>query len=486
MNSWFDIDKDGFGQLMADRPKVALLYDLLQNVFDEDATTADVTLLPTGNGTGVLTVRDDCPDGFQDLRDAYTLYRPSKKKGDPLKRGRFNEGEKFVLSQCVWAMIRSTTGTVMFNSDGTRTMSAKTSEKGSIFEAEVKLTKQEIKEMISDVQRVIVPDGFTVMVNMETISDREVLHVINGVTLPTVRTADDGALRSTRRQTFIEVVASSGEETSFLYEMGIPVVEIDTPWHINVGQKIPLNRDRDNITPAYRRELLAAVLDRTVQMLDRGDASESWVKDALPMASETTVQRATDKMFGKGWVIGTPADREADKNAIGHGKTVVGGGTLSKAAWSAVREAGAASSSATEWSLKPERGSAPPLHAENTPFVIALKRYAIKMCKHLMGLDYVEVDVWNDPAFKHSGLYCGRRIVINLHGLRRGGAFKDKETFVLHLDDLLIHECAHKFSDDHLSMAYVHACTRLGALSRSLSTSALSRSLFASWRTDLP
>jgi len=25
MNSWFDVDKDGFGQLMADRPKVALL-----------------------------------------------------------------------------------------------------------------------------------------------------------------------------------------------------------------------------------------------------------------------------------------------------------------------------------------------------------------------------------------------------------------------------------------------------------------------------
>jgi hypothetical protein len=477
MNNWFDIDKDGFGQLMADRPKVALLYDLLQNVFDEDATTADVTLLPTGKGTGVLTVRDDCPDGFQDLRDAYTLYRPSKKKGDPHKRGRFNEGEKFVLSQCVWATIRSTTGTVMFNSDGTRTMSSEASEKGSVFEAEVKLSEKEIKEMISDVQQVIVPDGFTVLMNMEAIGDRGVLHAINGITLPTVRLADDGALRATRRSTSVDVVAVRDGETPLLYEMGIPVVEIDTPWHINVGQKIPLNRDRDNVTPSYRRELLAAVLDRTVNLLDSDVAAESWVKDALPSASAETVRTATDKMFGKGWVIGTPTDREADKNALEHGKTVVGGGSLSKAAWVAIRESDAAASSATEWSLRPERGNADPVRAETTPFVTALKRYSAKMCKHLMGEDYIEIDVWDEPSSKYSGLNCGRRIVINLAGLRAGGAFRDKETFGLHLDDLLIHECAHKFSSDHLSMTYVNACTRLGALSRTLS---------ASWRVDLP
>ena len=77
-NKWIDVDLDGFGQLMAARPKVAILYDLLQNVFDEDATTATVTLEPLPRrGRALLTVTDDCPDGFADLRDAYTLYKSS-------------------------------------------------------------------------------------------------------------------------------------------------------------------------------------------------------------------------------------------------------------------------------------------------------------------------------------------------------------------------------------------------------------------------
>ena len=105
-NSWIEVDLDGFGQLMAARPKVALVHDLLQNVFDEDATTAVVTLEPSPRrGRAYLTVTDDCPNGFADLRDAYTLYKSSKKKADPTKRGRFNEGEKFVLSQCDEASI---------------------------------------------------------------------------------------------------------------------------------------------------------------------------------------------------------------------------------------------------------------------------------------------------------------------------------------------------------------------------------------------
>ena len=44
--NWIDVDLAGFGQLMADRPKVAVLHDLLQNVFDEDATHAEVSLHP--------------------------------------------------------------------------------------------------------------------------------------------------------------------------------------------------------------------------------------------------------------------------------------------------------------------------------------------------------------------------------------------------------------------------------------------------------
>ena len=116
-NTWFTVDKDGLSQLMAARPRVAMLHDLLQNVFDEDATTAVVTVAPIDGrrSRARLVVADDCPDGFADLRDAFTMYRSSRKKNDPTKRGRFNEGEKFVLSLCEEATIATTTGTVHFD-----------------------------------------------------------------------------------------------------------------------------------------------------------------------------------------------------------------------------------------------------------------------------------------------------------------------------------------------------------------------------------
>ncbi len=91
-DEWIQVDLEGFGQLMASRPKVSIVYDLLQNVFDEDASTATVILQSIDGSLARLIVEDDSPDGFHDLSDAYTLYQPSKKKGDPTKRGRFNEG----------------------------------------------------------------------------------------------------------------------------------------------------------------------------------------------------------------------------------------------------------------------------------------------------------------------------------------------------------------------------------------------------------
>ena len=62
------------------------------------------------------------------------------------------------------------------------------------------------------------------------------------------------------------------------------------------------------------------------------------------------------------------------------------------------------------------------------------------------------------------GRFSPGRIVVNLAHLPK----KDTATFAQALDDLLIHECAHRFSSDHLSMTYINACTSLGAKLRTL------------------
>ncbi len=473
-SNWVDVDLAGFGQLMANRPKVAVLHDLLQNVFDEDATSVKVWLYPVDGRRGVslLSVEDDCPAGFADLRDAYTLYKASKKKGDPTKRGRFNEGEKFVLSLCEEASISTTTGTVVFNGDGRR-LSKKKTASGSIFEGLLKVTRGESAEMVREVKKVLVPDGFTVEINGERISQRRRIRSVLA-TLQTITVDDEGCLKHTSRVTHITLHPTLDGEDAYLYEMGIPVVSIDTPWHVNVGQKVPLNRDRDNVTPGYRRDLLAAVLDTSVDLLTDGQAGEGWVKDALPKAKASTVSTATDKMFGKGWVIATPSDREADKNAIANGKTVVSGGSLGKDAWSSIKASGSAVSSATKYSLRPDAGNRPPKLAKETKFVVDLREYCEAVAEHLLDRP-VSVEIWNDRD-GHAGYFRGDSIVVNLAGALRDAIALTPESLGLWVDDLLIHECAHDSSGDHLTMAYINACTRLGAKVRSFAHRAKFRS----------
>ena len=111
---WFAVDKQGLADLVSSKGKVFILHELLQNAWDCPAVKqVDVDMVPVeGKPMINLTVTDDDPDGFKDLTHAYTLFAPSEKKSAPERRGRFNLGEKLVLSLCTSATISSTTGTV--------------------------------------------------------------------------------------------------------------------------------------------------------------------------------------------------------------------------------------------------------------------------------------------------------------------------------------------------------------------------------------
>src|SRR5262252_2825025 len=130
---WFDVDKKGLQKLLADRGIEFAIFELIQNAWDEAGVSrVDVTLKPDTDGMlcAELTVSDDAPNGFADLRHAYTLFAESAKKDNPKQRGRFNIGEKLVLSQCVSASIKTTKGTVYFGSDGSRSQSIQHSDHG--------------------------------------------------------------------------------------------------------------------------------------------------------------------------------------------------------------------------------------------------------------------------------------------------------------------------------------------------------------------
>src|SRR5262245_45672008 len=114
--SWFQTDKAGLAAILERRGKAFALFELTQNAWDSGAASVTITAEPIpGAPFARLTVEDDSPEGWADLGHAFTLFAPSRRAGDPTKRGRFNLGEKLVLSLCRRARIETMSGTLAFD-----------------------------------------------------------------------------------------------------------------------------------------------------------------------------------------------------------------------------------------------------------------------------------------------------------------------------------------------------------------------------------
>jgi hypothetical protein len=344
---WFEVDKEGLAKVLARKGKAFALFELIQNSWDTRAGRVDVTIEPIEASPFVrVRVQDDDPDGFVKMEHAFTLFAESDKKADPTKRGRFNLGEKLVLALCRVAEIVSVNGAVRFDADGRRKIQ-KRRDSGSEFYGEMRMTRDELAEVQAAIQTLIVPDRPQTFVNGVLLGDGHGLARRIECVLPTEIADADGYLRRTERKTVITLheVRDGFAEVPRLYEMGIPVVELPGDrWHVNVAQKIPLNADRDNVTPAYLRAVRVAVLNATTDLLTADDAAAPWVNDAAgdDRATDEAVEKMIALRFGDKRVIADPSDPEGTKIAMSKGYTVIPGGTLSASVWENVKRSGAA------------------------------------------------------------------------------------------------------------------------------------------------
>ena len=116
-------------------------------------------------------------------------------------------------------------------------------------------------------------------------------------------------------------------EQSYIYEMGIPIVELgDDCWHVDVQQKVPLSRDRDNVNPAYLRKVRAAVLNAMVDKLTPEETELGWVEAAAgaPEAKEDTIKTMLGTRFGnREMVLPVTSDPGATREAQSQGAVVL-------------------------------------------------------------------------------------------------------------------------------------------------------------------
>jgi hypothetical protein len=467
----FEVDRDGLAKLLERRGKSWAVLELIQNSWDEDVSEVQVTLEPVpGRPVCRLVVEDDDPEGFVDLRHSYTLFAESEKKADATRRGRFNLGEKLVIAVCDTAEIVTTTGAVRFDASGRRHLRRRR-DRGSRFEGMIRMTRAEYEDACRAVETLLAPDGVRTVFNGSELQPRVPLREFT-VTLPTEISDADGVLRPTERKTAVRVFEPQAGEVPSLYELGIPVVETADRWHVDIGQKVPLNVDRDNVTPAYLSKVRALVLNAMHDQVDEDAAAESWVAQALEdrHVSDDAVRAVVRGRFGDGAVVHDPSDLEGTKIAMSQGRTVIPPRAFSGRAWDAVRRSGAALP-AGQVTPSPRPYSDDPDAPVRTAYpqdrwtdgMRQVVGYAQMLGRELLAAE-VSVELIADMAVPAAATYgkvnaSHGRLEFNVSRLGRDWFTLDNPD----VDRLIIHEFGHHRSGDHFSADYHRALCELGA-----------------------
>jgi hypothetical protein len=483
MAAVFEVDVKGLAQLVEGRGAGPLVAELVRNSLDEAGVTAvDVQVRPEpGRPLVRVVVADDAPGGFADLSHAYTLFSPSYKKAHAEKAGRFNLGDKLFLAAALSsgqeAVIKSTTGSVTFTPDG-RVRGRDRTVTGSVVRAHLRVTRDEYeREVMPFLRSLIVPPGVRVTLNDAPLPPRTPVAEFPAE-LPTELADDEGVLRRRVRATTVRVYEPLPGETPSLYELGVPVVETGDRYHYDVAQKCPQNMNRDNVPPAYLRQLRTLVVNRLADRLTPADANAPWVREASSDARIDPAATATivTLRFGEKRVIADPTDPEATKNATAHGYTVIHGGALNAAEWDNLRKAAAAVPAGQVFPTRHayEGGPGAPSvefvrPADFSPAVRLTVEYAGFLGRTLLGREVIVRVI--DPACRlnHFAACWGSEtdeLHFNLWKLGHkwfGRVGPDAED----VDRLIVHELGHSFSGDHLSEAY-HAglCTLAARLKR--------------------
>ena len=470
---WLSVDLDGMAQVLRRRGDFAwLLYELIQNCWDTQATRVDVHVRPIpGRPLVEVTVADDDPDGFRDLAHAYTLYAPSEKKADATKRGRYNVGEKLVLAFCDEASIHTTTGKVIFDGHGRKhTMRGSKRASGSVFRGLLRLTRAEMETMNEGVKLLLPP--IPTFLNDEPIQTRKPVHRFE-TTLATELADGEGALRRTSRHTTVRIYDPRPGETGRIYEMGIPVVETGDPWIVEVLQKVPLNVDRDNVTPAFLRELRVAVVNEVHGWLRPEETSSAAVRDALSdhRIEDDAVRSIVTKQFGDKRATTDPSDREANGRATANGYAVIHPRAFTLDQWEQVRRAEAAKPAGQLFPTpKPysDDPNAPVAQlvpeSEWTAGMCNIAAYAEALARRILLTD-VKVRFERRRGACDRANYCHGQLCFNLGNMTQAwfDAGPNEE-----VDGLLLHEFAHEFEANHLSDRFHEATCRLGAKLKTL------------------
>ena len=331
----FAVSESGMRELNISREPWDLVKELIQNAWDEVpyATECRVIVDPQPDGsTTWVTVEDDGP-GFSDIADAYTLMGHTGKRLEPTQRGRFNIGEKDVISVAIEAVIETAHQTVTFPRAGSRTVADNSRRKGTVVSVLMPWNSDLSKELVDRLQRFRCTNKCRLFVNDREVPPRPAAEVCD-VSIPTMK--QDGPnqpMYAQQRRTEIHLLeppAGSGDR--WLYEMGIPVQPIECPWDVDVMQKIPMSQQRNAVSEAYLNRIYAEVLNAGHHRMEQDEFGAQWVKRAVehPQIKSPAVKATLKGRYRSDRVVFATLDGDANARALEDGYGVANPGGLSK------------------------------------------------------------------------------------------------------------------------------------------------------------
>ena len=449
MKSWFEVDKDGLKELQAGKSKRYILRELVQNAWDENITSCVVTLDYVDRHAGIIII-DDNPEGFKDLTDSFTLFKHTDKRKNPTKRGRFNIGEKQVIACCEWALISTTKGTVKFDKKGRHHSYVKTVS-GTVVTLKIKMTKMEYDDLIYSTKLYLPPKGIQFRINSDYIKYKKPYKTFEAKLATEIE--EDGVLKKTSRITEVDVHKT---DKAILYEMGIPVTEIECQFSIDVQQKIPLSIDRENVSESFLRDLYAEVLNHVHEDITPETASQVWIREATSddRINKEAVQNVIKQRYGDKVVVANPRDKKSIEEAISRGYKVVYGSEMGKEEWINIKKDELIKSSSDLFGTQyTDFKSFKDITSKHKAFIEYVNRIAIHCLRHKVSVSYIisSANVMAD--------YCKENKSMRVNISMVPTDFFDK-TVSEQTTDLILHELAHEFGG-HLDKSYHQALTKM-------------------------
>lgn len=330
MKARFEVCTEGMRELQLGREPWQLAKEVVSNAWDENTSMCQVWLKSLTSRTAYFSVYDN-GKGFKDISDAWTLMKHTDKRLHPEVRGRFNIGEKEILSVAQAAKITTAGKVILFPKTGGRRVRANQKPfHGTLVEVWVLWGANQVKETIDRLKRMLPPKGIQYEVNGETIFPKTPHKTTQGVLETVIQPRPGEPMVTTRRITQLEIYQPLNGTKPELFEMGIPVQTIDCPYSVNVLQKIPLPPNRDTVKDSYLQDVYALVLNATAEEVQ--DAAANWTRMAIedPKTSPEAVKTMVTKRYGDKVALWS-SDTRSNEKAMLAGYTIVHGSTLSEA-----------------------------------------------------------------------------------------------------------------------------------------------------------